>query len=256
MSGAGRRNIGGRIAAFCLALAFAASGAAADGIDPSAYRQFWLWGEVRPGAFLDTAETLYLLQGHIATGPYRPDFAHQGVAPFARAKGELYLVYRLQTLDWDERILASVLNEIRAWEHAGSRVAGIQLDFDARTPKLVFYATFLRQVRRDLPAAYRLSVTGLLDWSVGGSPEAFDAMSGTVDEIVFQAYRGRQTIPDYREYLGAIARLRVPFKIGVVEGGSWDRDEERRLAASAFYRGVVVFLTERREKRRGHEEGR
>jgi hypothetical protein len=86
----------------------------------------------------------------------------------------------------------------------------------------------------------------LLDWSTGGSPEAFAAMSGTVDEIVFQAYRGRQTIPNYRDYLAAVARLRLPFKIGLVEGGAWDRSEERRLAASDFYRGVVVFLTERR----------
>ena len=256
MSGAGRRNTGGRLAACCLALALSASGAAADPVDPNAYRQFWLWGEVWPEAFLDTAETLYLLQGHIAAGPHGPDFRHQGVAVFARKEGELYLVYRLQTLDWDARILASILNQIRAWEHAGSRVAGVQLDFDARTPNLAFYAAFLRQVRHDLPTAYRLSVTGLLDWGVGGAPEAFDAMSETVDEIVFQAYRGRRTIPGYRDYLGAIARLRVPFKIGLVEGGSWDRNDERRLAASPFYRGVVIFLTERARPRRGHENGR
>jgi hypothetical protein len=246
MPGAARRNIGGSLAAFCLALALAASAAAADRVDPADYRQFWLWGGVRPGAFVDAAETLYLLQGRIAFGAAGPEFARQGVAPFLRARGEIYLVYRLQTLDWDARLLASILNQIRAWEQAGSRIAGIQLDFDARTPKLAFYAAFLRQVRRDLPPAYRLSVTGLLDWSTGGSPEAFAAMSGTVDEIVFQAYRGRQTIANYRDYLHAVARLGLPFKIGLAEGGAWDRGEERRLAASAFYRGVVVFLTERR----------
>jgi hypothetical protein len=245
MPGAGRRNIGGSIAAFCLALALAASAAAADRVDPADYRQFWLWGGVRPGAFLDAAETLYLLQGRIAFGAAGPEFSRQGVAPFL-AEGEIFLAYRLQTLDWDARLVASILNQIRAWEQAGSRIAGIQLDFDARTPKLAGYAAFLQQVRRDLPPTYRLSVTGLLDWSVGGSPEAFAAMSGTVDEIVFQTYRGRQTIPTYRDYLDAVARMRLPFKIGLVEGGAWDPSEERRLAASAFYRGVVVFLTERR----------
>jgi hypothetical protein len=243
MPGAGRRNIGGSLAAFCLALAVAASAAAADRVDPADYRQFWLWGGVRPGTFLQEAETLYLLQGRIAAGP---EFAHQGVAPFFAAKSDIYPVYRLQTLDWDARLIAGILNQIRAWEQAGSHIAGIQLDFDARTPKLADYAALLKHVRRDLPHAYRLSVTGLLDWSTGGSPEAFTAMAGTVDEIVFQTYRGRQTIANYRDYLSAVARLRLPFKIGVVEGGAWDRSEERRLAASPFYRGVVVFVTERR----------
>lgn len=247
MPGARRRNIGGRLAACGLALALACSASAAEGVDPAAYHQFWLWGPVKTGAFLDSAEILYLLQGEIAPGRSGPALAHQGVAPFARAAGGIYLVYRLETLEWDSRLVTGVLNQVRAWEHAGSRVFGIQLDFDARTPKLRAYAAFLREVRRELPTAYRLSVTGLLDWSTGGAPGAFDEMSGTVDEIVFQTYRGRQTIPGYRDYLGAVARLHVPFKIGLVEGGAWDPGEERRLAESAFYRGTVVFLTEHRQ---------
>jgi hypothetical protein len=216
---------------------------AQDGVAPSSYRQFWLWGGIKPGAFLDRAETLYILQGHIASGGV---FVRQGVAPAAVAIPELYLVYRLQALSWHPALLASILNQIAAWEHAGSRVAGIELDFDARTPRLAGYAAFLRDIRAALPRAYRLGVTGLLDWSTGGSPEAFQSLAGTVDEIVFQTYRGRQTIPGYRDYLAAVARLRLPFKIGIVEGGTWDRDAERRLASSPFYRGVVVFLTTRR----------
>jgi hypothetical protein len=148
----------------------------------------------------------------------------------------------LGTLDWNERFLASILNQIHAWEHRGSRIAGIQLDFDARTPRLADYGVFLRTVRRDLQPAYRLSVTGLLDWSTGGAPEAFDAMADIVDEIVFQTYQGRQTIANYRDYLSAITRLHLPFKIGLVEDGAWNPATERLLAASPFYRGAVIFL--------------
>jgi hypothetical protein len=70
-------------------------------------------------------------------------------------------------------------------EQARSHLAAILLDFGTRTRKLAGYAAFLKQVRRDLPRACRLSLTGLLDWSVGGSRQACAAMSGRVDEIVF-----------------------------------------------------------------------
>ncbi len=245
MPGASGRNIGGSLLGFCFALALVGTQAAADTVDPASYRQFWLWAAARPGVALDRAETLYLLQGHIGRGGAAPVFARQGIPPAALAGREIFLVYRLETLDWDARLLASILNQIEAWEHQGSRIVGIQLDFDARTPRLSEYAGFLVRVRHVLPSPYRLSVTGLLDWSTGGSPEAFDALAGTVDEIVFQTYRGRRTIANYRDYLPAIARLHVPFKIGLVADGAWDPAEERRLEASPFYRGAVVFLTGR-----------
>jgi hypothetical protein len=243
MSGAGSRNIGGRLAAAGIALLLGASAAAAERVDPAQYRQFWLWGGVPPNAALHRAATIYVLQGRITRRGAGPVLTRQGVAPAGLGMAEAYLVFRLETLAWDARLVAGLQNLVDAWEHAGTHVAGIQLDFDARTPHLADYARFLRQVRGDLPARYRLSITGLLDWSTGGAPEAFDAMAGTVDEVVFQAYRGRRTIGNVDDYLGAIARLRMPFKIGLVEGGAWEPGAEARLAASPYFRGTVVFLT-------------
>jgi hypothetical protein len=248
MPGAGSRNIGGRAlaAGLALALALAASAAAAEPVDPARYRQFWLWGGVVPNAALRNAATIYVLQGRVAAAHGHPVLARQGAAPAALGAAEAYLVFRLETLAWDEGLVAGFSNIAAAWEHAGARVAGIQLDFDARTPHLDDYARFLGQVRQDLPERYRLSITGLLDWSTGGAPAAFEAMAGTVDEIVFQAYRGRQTIAHVDAYLGAVARTRLPFKIGLVEGGAWEPNAEARLAASPYFRGAVVFLTPRR----------
>jgi len=59
---------------------------------------------------------------------------------------------------WDARLVASVLNQIHAWEHEGRRIDGIQLDFDARTPRLADYAAFLKQVRRDRRLSARQAV--------------------------------------------------------------------------------------------------
>jgi hypothetical protein len=246
MSGAGSRNIGGRLAAASIALLLGASTAAAERVDPAQYRQFWLWGGVPPNAALHRATTIYVLQGRITGRGSSPILTRQGVAPANFGTAEAYLVFRLETLAWDARLVAGLRNLVDAWEHTGTRVAGIQLDFDARTPHLDDYARFLRRVRGDLPRHYRLSITGLLDWSTGGAPEALDAMAGTVDEVVFQAYRGRRTVANVDAYLGAIARLRLPFKIGLVEGGTWEPDAEARLAASPYFLGAVVFLTPRR----------
>jgi hypothetical protein len=246
MAGASSRNIGGRLA-LALVLLLTAAPAPRAAVDPAQYHAFWLWNAAGARPYLDRAATLYVLQGEIAAG--RDGVARlmrQGIAALALPGPEVYLVYRLRTLDWGSGIVAGLRNDIAAWQHAGSRIAGIQLDFDARTLGLADYAAFLKRVRGELPQPYRLSVTGLLDWSTGGAPEAFAAMAGTVDEIVFQAYRGRQTIPGYRDYLTAVARLRLPFRIGLVEGGAWEPADEERLAASPFFRGAVVFLLRQR----------
>ncbi len=63
---------------------------------------------------------------------------------------------------------------------------------------------FLSDLRRQLPAKYRLSITGLLDWSANGDPEKLAALGNMVDEIVVQTYQGRKTIPGYENYLARL----------------------------------------------------
>jgi hypothetical protein len=102
-------------------------------------------------------------------------------------------------------------------------VVGIQIDFDARTLHLDEYADFLADLRMRLPAGCRLSVTGLLDWSSQGDPAALDALDGVVDEVVLQTYQGRHTIPGYGAYMAGLGRLKLPFKIGLVQDGNGAR---------------------------------
>jgi hypothetical protein len=92
-----------------------------------------------------------------------------------------------------------------------------------------------------------LSVTGLLDWSTGAYDSGLKDISRVVDEVVIQTYQGRSTIPTYSLYLQRVSRLDIPFKIGIIEGGSWQPSSEARIALqnNQKFLGFVVFLQSR-----------
>ena len=83
-------------------------------------------------------------------------------------------------------------------------------------------------------------MTGLMDWASQASLEDIDALSGTVDEIIFQTYRGRETVQNIDAYVARLDRLRVPFRLGLAEGAIWAPPEA--LGRNANFRGYVVFL--------------
>ncbi|HEY4031200.1 MAG TPA: DUF3142 domain-containing protein [Caulobacteraceae bacterium] len=241
-----------RAALFSLAAALALSAPAAARpatgmVEAADYDAFWLWAGVAPQPVLARARSLYLLRGQVSaprngTGPARLT-AQGGSTPHIRprvAGAEVWIVYRAHTLDWPPGIYAHILDDLGRWRAAGNPVVGVQIDFDARTRHLDQYAAFLKNLRARLPAQDRLSITGLLDWSSQGDPAALDALAGVVDEVVLQTYQGRRTIPGYEAYLARLGRLKVPFKIGLVEGGAWT--PQRAVAANPRFRGYVVFL--------------
>ena len=210
-------------------------------VDADAY---WLWAGVAPQPVLARAKTLYILQGQVGFSPADPEarghlIAQGGAMPRLRS-GTVWIVYRAHTLNWPPETYAQILRQWRIWRANGVPVAGIQIDFDARTRHLDQYAAFLRDLRRRLPADCRLSITGLLDWSSQGNSTALNGLNGVVDEIVLQTYQGRTTIPGYQAYLAGLSKLTVPFRIGVAEGGEWS--PPKSLAANPYFRGYVVFL--------------
>jgi hypothetical protein len=229
-----------------LAFAFASAallvgcgGNAPGTVDPARYDAFWLWAGVRPPAALARARTLYLLDGEILAA--RPD-RYVGLRPGVPRLPEtqLWLVVRTDTLAWPERALPALVARLQRWAAAGNRVEGLQIDFDAATRGLDAYAAFLRYVRHDLPPRYRLSITGLMDWSANGDPAALAALRGTIDEAVIQTYQGRTTIPGYEAYFRRMRGFPLPFRVGLVQGGQWR--EPPGLAAEPNFRGYVVFL--------------
>jgi hypothetical protein len=86
-------------------------------------------------------------------------------------------------------------------------------------------------------------ITGLLDWSSRITPGQVNQLRGIVDEVVVQTYQGRHTIENYAAYLPRVTQLNLPFKIGLIQGGSWDAPTY--MADNPWFRGYVVFLQNR-----------
>jgi len=203
------------------------------------YDAFFLWAGVKPQPVLAEARSLYLLQGQVddrepvrlvAQRPALPQVSH----------AQVWMVVRVETLDWPDTVYAQVLSALGRWRGAGNNVVGLQIDFDAGTRHLENYAAFLADLRERLPRDCKLSITGLLDWSSNGDLAGLAALRGVVDEVVLQIYQGRRVIPGYAGYLAALDRLEIPFRIGLLQGGEWEAPAT--LADNPWFRGYVVFL--------------
>jgi hypothetical protein len=232
-----------RAVLICLGLSIGARGIAAGTVDASKYDAFWLWSGVAPQPVLKQARCVYVLQGQIeAQGGDESHvrFVAQGVAVPHDRRVEVWLAYRVHTLHWTPREYAILLAQLHRWQQAGNKVAGVQVDFDAHTLHLHEYVAFLEGLRGQLPSEYRLSITGLLDWSSRVAPDDVNRLRGIVDEVVVQTYQGRRTIENYSAYLPRVSRLSLPFKIGLIQGGNWDAPIY--IATSPWLRGYVVFL--------------
>jgi hypothetical protein len=233
----------GRLAlALGFALLMGCAKEAPNRVDAGRYDAFFLWAGVRPPAVLDRARTIYILDGEVRAGdntrivPLRPE------APRVR-NAEVWLTLRVERIDWAEPVFRQLLVDAAKWEGAGARLAGIQIDFDARTRRLDGYMRFLAALRQRLPAKYRLSVTGLMDWSANGDAAQLAGLHGVVDEVVVQTYQGRRTIPGYEGYLASLGRLPIPYRVGLVQGGEWHAPA--KMEADPNFRGYVVFLLPR-----------
>jgi hypothetical protein len=220
------------------ALALAGSSAAST-TKVEDYDSFWLWAGVKPQAVLAQARNLYLLEGEVTLGDPPRLIAQRPALPRI-GHASVWMVVRVQTLAWPETVYRQVLAALDRWRASGNDVVGVQIDFDAATHHLRDYAAFLSDLRRRLPADTKLGVTGLLDWSAHGDPGGLDALGGVVDEVVLQIYQGRHVIPGYESYLAKLDRLRLPFRIGLLQGGDWS--PPATLAEHPWFRGYVVFL--------------
>ena len=207
-------------------------------IDARDYDAFWLWGGVAPQPVLEHARLLYLLDGEIRDGdPVR--YVSLRATPRLEGK-KVWLVVRTDTLRWPDSAYGILFSRLEQWRANGNDLQGLQVDFDARTKHLDDYGRFLADLRQRLPRTYRLSVTGLLDWSAHGDPRALRTLRGAIDEVVVQTYQGRDTIPGYDAYFDRMKDFNLPFRVGLVQGGRWIEPES--LRRSPIFRGYVVFL--------------
>lgn len=209
-------------------------------IDASHYSEFWLWSGVSVQSALQNARVIYLHQGEVVYRKHAVVFEKLGVPRSKLTFPSVWLTVRTATLDIPEPVLDRLLQLPSLWAAAGNQVIGLQIDFDAGTYRLEDYAAFLHKLRGRLDKRFALGVTGLLDWAKTGSIAQLNALP--IDELVIQTYQGKASVTQYERYLPALLHLRVPFKIGLVQNGVWDKNWEKRLADSPFYRGEVVFM--------------
>nr|WP_144904215.1 DUF3142 domain-containing protein [Novosphingobium taihuense] len=198
----------------------------------------FVWPGVHPSPQIK-AKTVYLLDGEVRReGAARLHPLRMGTP---RLPGRtLWLVVRAERLDWTDATRAAILANLAKWRAAGNDVAGLQVDFDASTRGLGNYAAFLKDLRARLPADLRLSITGLMDWSAHGDPQALAQLAGTVDEVVVQTYQARSTIPGYEAYFAKMQGFPIPFRVALVEGGEWQAPPG--LESQPQFKGYVVFL--------------
>ncbi|MFH5069033.1 DUF3142 domain-containing protein [Enterobacter cloacae complex sp. 2024EL-00215] len=209
-------------------------------VEPRQHQAFWLWSGVKASDALQNAQVVYLHQGEVLVRSGEVVFQRLGLPVSRLTFPSVWITVRFTTLDVPEDIPARIARLLRRWQAAGNKVVGLQVDFDAATHQLADYAYFLRQLRQQLPPEFALGVTGLLDWAKTGDVATLNALP--VDELVVQSYQGRRTVANYQDYLPALTRLNIPFKLGLVQAGNWDRKAEAQLEQSRWYRGTVVFM--------------
>ncbi len=213
---------------------------AAEIVTAHEHPAFWLWSGVKASDALKEAQTVYLHQGEVLARPNEVVFQRLGLPVSRLAFPSIWLTVRFTTLEVPPTIVPRIVRLMQRWQAAGNQVVGLQVDFDAATHQLADYARFLRTLRQQLPPEFALGVTGLLDWAKTGDVATLNSLA--VDELVIQSYQGRHTVDNYQAYLPALARLRIPFKLGLVQNGQRDVQAEAQLRKSPWYRGTVVFM--------------
>ena len=199
------------------------SAQAAERVDARQHSAFWLWSGVKASNDLQNAQTVYLHQGEVLTRAGEVIFQRLGLPVSRLTFPAIWLTVRFTTLDVPQTIVPRIVRLMQRWRAAGNQVVGLQVDFDAATYQLADYAQFLQQLRQQLPPEFALNALA-------------------VDELVVQSYQGRRTVANYQDYLPALSRLRIPFKLGLVQNGKRDRQAEMQLNDSPYYRGTVVFM--------------
>lgn len=232
--------MGAKTQILLVAALLAGEAQAAEIVTAHEHPAFWLWSGVKASDALKEAQMVYLHQGEVLARPDEVVFQRLGLPVSRLTFPSIWLTVRFTTLEVPPTIVPRIVRLMQRWQAAGNQVVGLQVDFDAATHQLADYARFLRTLRQQLPPEFALGVTGLLDWAKTGDVATLNSLA--VDELVIQSYQGRHTVDNYQVYLPALARLRIPFKLGLVQNGQRDVQAEAQLRKSPWYRGTVVFM--------------
>nr|WP_306670483.1 DUF3142 domain-containing protein [Acinetobacter sp. YH01009] len=211
-------------------------------VDAAHYSSFWIWGNISSSPYLQQASELYILQGEMNWNKplKQSEFIPQGIQVLHKPQQKIWIVIRSHHLQWSNNNIQQILQRLKHWENNGNQIQGLQIDFDAKTKNIHQYALFLENIRKQLPQKYRLSITGLMDWTNVQDQQTLSILRRNIDEIAIQTYRGSATIENYTSYLNKVSKLKLPYKIGLVQHGRWHAPQH--LINDPYFKGYVVFL--------------
>jgi hypothetical protein len=172
----------------------------------------WAWERPEQLGFINTREvgvaylarTIFLRDDRVIT---RPRLQPLSVPPDAR----LIAVARIETAV-DAPPALSPLQRTRVVKKIAGlaqnkSIVGIQIDFDARESERAFYRDLLFDLRKQLPASIKLSITALASWCIGdnwieGLP---------IDEAVPMLFRMGADRQEITNYLKSGREFRAPL---------------------------------------------
>jgi hypothetical protein len=165
-----------------------------------------------------------------------------------------------QLAQWDEaQLLADVRAVLDEERRDVAPVAGIEIDYDCGTARLLAYAHFLTKLRAGLVNGMRLSITALPAWLLSRD---LDAVVASADEIVLQVHAVRDPRAGLfdaglgLQWAKSFARRTTkPFRVALPNYGSrmiWREDgsllavesETPRLTGGASAAELTVTPTE------------
>ena len=211
-------------------------------VNAAHYSSFWIWGNISSSPYLQQATELYILQGEMNWNKplKQSEFIPQGIQVLHKPQQKIWIVIRSHHLQWSNNNIQQILQRLKHWEKNGNQIQGLQIDFDAKTQNIHRYAVFLEKIRKKMPQKYRLSITGLMDWTNVQDQQTLKLLAQNIDEIAIQTYQGSHTIKNYTLYLNKVSKLKIPYKIGLVQNGLWQAPAH--LAQDPYFKGYVVFL--------------
>ncbi|WP_180182702.1 DUF3142 domain-containing protein [Acinetobacter sp. YH01020] len=211
-------------------------------VNAAHYSSFWIWGNISSSPYLQQATELYILQGEMNWNKplKQSEFIPQGIQVLHKPQQKIWIVIRSHHLQWSNNNIQQILQRLKHWEKNGNQIQGLQIDFDAKTQNIHRYAVFLEKIRKKMPQKYRLSITGLMDWTNVQDQQTLKLLAQNIDEIAIQTYQGSHTIKNYTLYLNKVSKLKLPYKIGLVQNGLWQAPAH--LAQDPYFKGYVVFL--------------
>ncbi|MEB3702531.1 DUF3142 domain-containing protein [Candidatus Bealeia paramacronuclearis] len=208
---------------------------------------YWIWAGIRPEKGMENS-VFYIYQGILRKNEERVSYERLGLFPHPTVH-KIYIVYRISGgLPHPKDLMKLFERNAALWIHHNVKVVGLQLDFDSPTSKLLVYNDFLSQVKSLLKPEYQLSITGLGDWILFGQKESLRALAKNTDEIIFQLYQDRQHFSDIKKYIHKLARIDIPFKVGLLNHQT-PNIYINQLQTSPYFKGVVLFVQKKNEEK-------